>query len=345
MTAYVNQNRNDIDQIIQHLPFSFDGQQVLITGVAGFLGSWLAESILAMGGKVTGIDNFASGTIQAVEHLQSVGKDQFTFLHHDISKPIDFSSPVDYVMHLASRASPFEFVPYPIQIMKSNTLGTMNALGIAKRHGARFLFTSTSEIYGEAQIFPTPETYRGNVNTLGIRGCYDEAKRAGEALCMAYFRQHEIDVRIARIFNTYGPRMRADGLYGRVIPRFMDQALHGRSITIFGDGTQTRSFCYVTDQIEGLLRLCTVPAACGEVMNIGNPMEITIQELANHIIHITDSKSSCVFEPLPPDDPTRRVPDITKARELLEWSPRISLKDGLCRVCDSLQCSQVPAIM
>ena len=329
-----NQNKQDIDQIIHHLPVSFDGKQVLITGVAGFLGSWLAESILAIGGRVIGIDNFASGTIQAVHHLQVIGTDRFTFLNHDISKPIDISSHVDYVMHLASRASPFEFVPYPIQIMKSNTLGTMNALGIAKRHGAQFLFTSTSETYGEAQIFPTPETYRGNVNALGIRGCYDEAKRAGEALCMAYFRQHNIDARIARIFNTYGPRMRADGLYGRVIPRFMDQALHGDPITIFGDGTQTRSFCYVTDQIEGLLRLCTAPAARGEVVNIGNPVEVTIRELADLIVQLTHSQSSYVFEPMPPDDPTRRVPDISKARDLLEWSPRVPLEDGLCRVRD-----------
>jgi len=331
-----NQRTRDIEQIIQCIPHSFDGQRVLITGVAGFLGSWLAESILSLNGQVIGIDNLASGTMEAVQHLKSIGNDRFSFLNHDISKSIDFVTPVDYVMHLASRASPFEFVPYPIQIMKSNTLGTMNALGIAKRHGAHFLFTSTSETYGEASVFPTPETYRGNVNSLGIRGCYDEAKRAGEALCMAYLRQHEIDVRIARIFNTYGPRMRADGLYGRVIPRFMDQAVKGEPITIFGDGTQTRSFCYVTDQIEGLLRLCTIPAARGEVVNIGNPVEITIRELADMIIQLTQSTSSYVFEPMPPDDPTRRVPDITKAKSLLDWNPRVSLEDGLCRFRDAL---------
>ena len=339
MTDTNNQKTQDIEQIVQNIPHSFDGKRVLITGVAGFLGSWLAESILAAGGEIIGIDNFASGTREAVQHLQSIGNERFTFLEHDISKPIDFATPVDYVMHLASRASPFEFVPYPIQIMKSNTLGTMNALGIAKRHGAVFLFTSTSETYGEAQIFPTPETYRGNVNSLGIRGCYDEAKRAGEALCMAYLRQHGVDIRIARIFNTYGPRMRADGLYGRVIPRFMDQALHGEPITIFGEGTQTRSFCYVTDQIEALIRLSTIPAARGEVVNIGNPVEITIRELADIIIQLTNSSSPYVFEPMPPDDPTRRVPDITKAENLLDWSPRVHLEDGLCRVRDALHTS------
>jgi UDP-glucuronate decarboxylase len=330
----------DINQIVSHtkdISHFFDGKHFLITGAAGFLGSWLAESLLVMGGQITGIDNLASGTMDNVNYLKSIGKDRFTFLNHDISQPIDYASSVDYVMHLASRASPFEFVPYPIQIMKSNTLGTMNALGIAKRHGARFLFTSTSETYGEAQVFPTPETYRGNVNALGIRGCYDEAKRAGEALCMAYFRQHAVDVRIARIFNTYGSRMRADGLYGRVIPRFMEQAMTGQPITIFGDGSQTRSFCYVTDQIEGLLRMCTAPAARGEVVNIGNPTEITIRELADLIIRLTDSESSLTFEPMPPDDPTRRVPDIQKARDLLGWNPRVTLEDGLCRIKDNMQ--------
>jgi len=210
----------------------------------------------------------------------------------------------------------------------------MNALGIARKYEARFLFTSTSETYGEAAIFPTPETYRGNVNTLGIRGCYDEAKRAGEAFCMAYFRQHGLDVRIARIFNTYGPRMRSDGHYGRVIPRFIDQAVHNAPITIFGEGKQTRSFCYVTDQITGLLRLAGLPDLAGEVVNIGNPVEWTILDLAHMIIELTGSKSELSYQPMPPDDPTRRVPDITKAREKLGWEPKVELKDGLMKMLE-----------
>jgi len=205
----------------------------------------------------------------------------------------------------------------------------MNALGMAKKSGARFLFTSTSEIYGEAQIFPTPETYRGNVNTLGIRGCYDEAKRAGEAFCMAYHRQHHLDVRMVRIFNTYGPRMRSDGLYGRVIPRFLDQAQKDQPITIFGDGSQTRSFCYVTDQVTGLLKLAGYDGIDGSVINIGNPLEMSVLDLAQKIIEITGSKSSISYHPLPPDDPSRRFPDISKAAEVLKWEPEVDLDYGL----------------
>jgi len=239
---------------------------------------------------------------------------------------------VDLVCHLASRASPLEFEHYPIQILKSNTLGTMHALGIAKKYDSRFLFTSTSEIYGESQIFPTPETYRGNVNTLGIRGCYDEAKRAGEAYCMVYHRQHGLDVRIARLFNTFGPRMRADGHYGRVIPRFLDQASNNLPITIFGDGSQTRSFCYVTDQIIGLLRLAGLSGLEGEVVNIGNPREYSVLELANLIIGLTGSSSSLTHSPLPQDDPMRRLPDITKAKRLLQFEPRVDLDEGLTKM-------------
>jgi UDP-glucuronate decarboxylase len=230
---------------------------------------------------------------------------------------------------MASRASPLEFEKFPIQIMKANTLGTWIALGIAKKNRARLLFTSTSEIYGESQIIPTPETYHGNVNTLGIRGCYDEAKRAGEATCMAYMRQHGVDVRIARIFNTYGPRMRSDGYYGRVVPRFIMQAFHNEPITIFGDGSQTRSFCYVTDQIEGLLRFVAKDNLQGEVINIGNPVELSISDLASLIKKITGSGSKLQYFPLPQDDPHRRCPVITKAHDLLDWSPKVNLETGL----------------
>ena len=249
---------------------SFEDQTVLVTGGAGFLGSWMCEVLIAQNAKVICLDNLASGREQNIEHLKE--NENFSFLRHDISQPVILDTKVDFILHMASRASPLEFEQFPIQIMKANTLGTWIALGIAKKNKARLLFTSTSEIYGESQIIPTPETYHGNVNTLGIRGCYDEAKRAGEATCMAYMRQHGVDVRIVRIFNTYGPRMRADGYYGRVVPRFIMQALRNEPITIFGDGSQTRSFCYVTDQIEGLLRFIAKDGLKGEVINIGNPI-------------------------------------------------------------------------
>ncbi|HWQ66784.1 MAG TPA: UDP-glucuronic acid decarboxylase family protein [Methanospirillum sp.] len=321
----------DIREILSRtrdLPYS--GTRVLITGGAGFLGSTLCEALIESGAAVICVDNFSSGRTENISHLNE--REGFTFQEHDISKPLEISGKIDYIFHLASRASPLEFTEYPIQILKSNTLGTWNALGIAKKHDARVLFTSTSEIYGEAQVFPTPETYRGNVNTLGIRGCYDEAKRAGEAYCMAYHRQHGVDVRIVRIFNTYGPGMRSDGVYGRVIPRFIDQARKGHPITIFGDGSQTRSFCYVTDQIVGLLNLAGRDGLSGEVVNIGNPYEYTVSDLADVIIRLTGSASELIYEPLPQDDPMRRLPDISKAIRLLDFEPRIGLEEGLMRM-------------
>jgi UDP-glucuronate decarboxylase len=306
---------------------SYEKKRVLITGGSGFLGSWICDALIRKGAEVTCLDNYASGRKENTDHLSATPG--FTRVDHDISKPYTPPYPVDLVMHLASRASPFEFDHYPIQILKSNTLGTMNALGIAKKFNARFLFSSTSEIYGEAEVFPTPETYRGNVNTLGIRGCYDEAKRAGEAYCMAYYRQHTLDVRIVRIFNTYGPRMRSDGLYGRVIPRFLHQAMNNLPITIFGDGSQTRSFCYVTDQVTGLLKLAGYDGISGSVINIGNPVEMSVLALAQKIIGITRSRSEISYHPLPPDDPSRRFPDIRKASEVLKWYPKVDLESGL----------------
>ena len=306
---------------------SYENRRVLITGGSGFLGSWLCDVLIRKGAEIICLDNYASGRKENTDHL--LGNSSFTRVDHDISMPYIPEKPVDLVMHLASRASPLEFTDYPIQILKSNTLGTLNALGIAKKSGARFLFTSTSEIYGEAQIFPTPETYRGNVNTLGIRECYDEAKRAGEAFCMAYHRQHHLDVRMVRIFNTYGPRMRSDGLYGRVIPRFLDQAQNNLPITIFGDGSQTRSFCYVTDQVTGLLKLAGYDGIDGSVINIGNPLEMSVLDLARKIIEITGSKSVISYHPLPPDDPQRRFPDISRAAEVLKWEPEVDLDYGL----------------
>ena len=321
----------DIGIILNGLQdISFEGQRVLITGGSGFLGSWMCEALLHKGAEVICLDNYASGRPENTDHLLS--HPDFSRVNHDISKSYIPEKKIDLICHMASRASPLEFEHYPIQILKSNTLGTMQALGIAKRNNARVLFTSTSEIYGEASIFPTPETYRGNVNSLGIRGCYDEAKRAGEAFCMAYYRQHGLNVRISRIFNTYGPRMRSDGHYGRVIPRFFDQALHNRDITIFGDGRQTRSFCYVTDQITGLLRLAGLPGLAGQVINIGNPAEWTVLKLAEMIIDLIHSESKLSFHPMPPDDPTRRVPDISKARAILGWEPLVELQDGLSKI-------------
>ncbi len=308
---------------------SFEDQRILVTGGAGFLGSWMCETLLDLGAYVTCVDNFASGRRENIR--SSLENDRFRFIEHDISIPLPVDTPPDYVFHLASRASPFEFEHYPIQILKANTMGVLVALGIAKKYGAKVLYTSTSEVYGNPGIVPTPESYFGNVNPIGPRGCYDEAKRCGEAYVVAYRRQHKLDTRIARIFNTYGPRIRTDGIYGRVIPRFIDQALSGRPLTVFGDGSQTRSFTYVTDQIEGLLRLAALDAAEGAVINLGNTDEITVLDLAKKVIFACGSVSDLSFQPLPEDDPLRRKPDITKAREILLWQPKVSLEKGLAR--------------
>ena len=304
-------------------------KEILITGGAGFLGSYLCEAFIEASAKVTCLDNFASGLASNVDSLKD--NKNFTFVEHDISKPIYFENKFDLVMHMASRASPFEFDKYPIQILKANTLGIWVALGIAKKHGARFVYTSTSEVYGnpDPKFVPTPETYNGNVNPIGPRGCYDESKRAGEAFVVAYRHQHGIDTRMARIFNTYGPRMRADDIYGRALPRFIDQAQKGEDITVFGDGSQTRSFTYVTDQVEGLLRLAAMDEAAGAVINIGNNKETSILELAEMIKKLTNSTSKITFHPLPEDDPLRRCPDISRAKKILDWTPKVPLEEGL----------------
>ena len=301
--------------------------RVLVTGGAGFLGSWICDALVEQGKKVICVDNLSSGLISNIAHL--VKNDNFQFIQHDISTPIFFDNKIDLILHLASRASPLEFKEFPIQTLKTNTIGTWKALGIAKKHNARVLFTSSSEVYGKATIIPTPEDYNGNVNCIGARSSYDEGKRAGEAMCMAYLRRHDIDVRIARVFNTYGERMRADGFYGRVVPRFVEQALNNKPITVFGNGSQTRSFCYVTDTVAGLLKLAYSEEAKGEVVNIGNDTELTILELANIVKELTKSESEIAFEELPEDDPTRRRPDITKARKLLGWQPKVYLEEGL----------------
>jgi len=323
----------ELDTIRKNLgKISFEDQRVLVTGGAGFLGSWMCQTLLASGAHVTCVDNFASGRKENIQHLME--KERFRFIEHDISTPLPVETRLDYVFHMASRASPFEFEHYPIQILKANTMGVLVALGIAKKHGAKILYTSTSEVYGNPDIVPTPESYYGNVNPIGPRGCYDEAKRCGEAYVMAYRKQHNLDTRIARIFNTYGPRIRMDGIYGRVIPRFISQALNGDPITVFGDGSQTRSFTYVTDQIEGLLRLASLDAARGQVINIGNVNEITVLTLAKKVIKLTGSSSTLSFHPLPEDDPLRRRPDVTRAKQLLEWEPKVPLEKGLVRTIE-----------
>jgi UDP-glucuronate decarboxylase len=292
----------------------------------------MCEFLIDSGASVTCVDNFASGRKENIHALMA--NERFRFIEHDISRSLPVETPVDYVFHMASRASPFEFERYPIEILRANTQGVMIALEIAKKHNARFVFTSTSEVYGNPDIVPTPETYHGNVNPVGLRGCYDEAKRCGEAYVIAYRREHRLNTRIARIFNTYGPRIRMDGIYGRVIPRFIDQALTGKPITVFGDGSQTRSFTYVTDQIEGLLRLAALDDAEGQVINIGNVNEITVLELARKVIALTGSKSALTFHPLPEDDPLRRRPDVTKAKKILDWQPKVPLEKGLGRMIE-----------
>lgn len=322
---------SDIDATIDNLrSINLSGKCVLVTGGAGFLGSWLCHVLTRLNARVICLDNLSSGLQENICHLLDMPN--FEFIKHNITQPISFSQKIDLVMHLASRASPFEFEKFPLEILKANTLGTMLALEIALEYRARFLYTSTSEIYGNPSQVPTPESYRGNVNPIGVRSCYNEGKRCGEAMVMAYHKQYRLDVRIARIFNTYGPRMRGDDIYGRVVPRFIDQALNGEAITIFGTGKQTRSFCYITDQIGGLLRLACLLLDRDRVINIGNNHEASIMELADIIRRLTGSSSGTEFQPLPEDDPTRRCPDITKAQEVLGWKPKVNLENGLSKM-------------
>jgi dTDP-glucose 4,6-dehydratase len=296
----------------------------VVTGGAGFLGSHLCEALLRDGYRVTCVDNLETGSLQNVEHLRG---DDFVFMNHDITRHLEIAEPVDYVYHLASPASPIDYLRLPLATLKVGSYGTHNALGLAKWKRARFLISSTSEVYGDPLIHPQPETYWGNVNPIGPRGVYDEAKRYAEALTMAYHRQQGVDTCIVRIFNTYGPRMRPHD--GRAIPTFVRQALANEPLTVFGDGSQTRSFCYVDDLVRGLVAL----AQSGEHLpvNIGNPAEYTLLELAQKIIEVTGATSEIVFEALPVDDPKVRQPDITRARQLLGWEPQVSLEDGLRR--------------
>ena len=299
--------------------------RVVVTGGAGFLGSHVCELLLDRGDEVVAIDNLCTSTVDNVDHL--MGRDGFRFLRHDVSQYVHVPGEVDAVMHLASPASPIDYLGLPIATLKVGSLGTLNTLGLAKDKGARYLFASTSEVYGDPAIHPQPEGYWGHVNPIGVRSVYDEAKRFGEAVTMAYHREHGIDVRISRTFNTYGPRMRPDD--GRVVSNFIVQALAGKPLTIYGDGSQTRSFCYVDDQVRGLVALLDSDHV-GPV-NIGNPDEFTVLELAVAVLDLTGSASELVFKPLPQDDPTRRRPDISLAAEVMGWKPEISLKEGLTR--------------
>lgn len=298
-------------------------ETVLITGGAGFIGSHLAERLLADGHKVIVLDNLVTGSSENIKHL--LDSPRFKFINHNVSEYIDISERLDWVMHFASPASPVDFDKLAIPILKVGSLGTHNALGLALEKKAKFFLASTSEVYGDPEIHPQPETYYGHVNPIGPRGVYDESKRFAEAITMAYHRKHGIDTRIVRIFNTYGPRMRADD--GRVVCTFITEALRDEPITINGDGTQTRSFQYVSDLVEGIVKLMAVDFH--EPVNIGNPNEFTMLELAQKVIDMTHSKSNFKYLPLQQDDPKRRKPDITRARELLGWEPKISLDEGL----------------
>lgn len=298
-------------------------KKVLITGAAGFLGSHLCDRFIKEGYSVVGMDNLITGDIENIEHLFSL-KD-FEFHHHDVTKFVHISGKLDYILHFASPASPIDYLKIPIQTLKVGAMGTHNLLGLAKEKNARMLIASTSEVYGDPTVHPQTEEYWGNVNPVGPRGVYDEAKRYQEAITMAYHTYHKLETRIIRIFNTYGPRMRLND--GRVLPAFIGQALRGEDLTIFGDGSQTRSFCYVDDLVEGIYRLLLSDYA-GPV-NIGNPSEITIKEFAEEIIALTGTGQKIVYVPLPTDDPKQRQPDITKARTLLGWEPKVSRKEGL----------------
>ncbi len=295
----------------------------VVTGGAGFLGSHLCDRLLAEGMKVVCIDNLLTGNLNNISHL--FGNENFSFVKHDITNFIHVSGKVDYILHFASPASPIDYLKLPIQTLKVGSLGTHKVLGLAKEKNARILLASTSEVYGDPEIHPQEETYWGNVNPIGPRGVYDEAKRFAEAITMAYHRYHGVETRIVRIFNTYGPRMRLDD--GRALPAFVGQALRGEDLTVFGDGSQTRSFCYVSDLVDGIFRLLLSDEV--EPVNIGNPSEITIKQFAEEVLKIMDSKSKIVYQPLPQDDPKVRQPNIEKAQKILGWQPKVDRSEGL----------------
>lgn len=305
--------------------------RILITGGAGFLGSHLCDRFIAEGNEVICMDNLITGSTENIAHL--LGNEKFKFIHHDVTNYIYISGELDYILHFASPASPIDYLKLPIQTLKVGSLGTHNTLGLAKAKNARFLLASTSETYGDPAIHPQPETYWGNVNPVGYRGVYDEAKRFAEAMTMAYHRYHNVETRIVRIFNTYGPRMRL--VDGRAIPNFITQALKNEAVTVYGNGLQTRSVCYVDDLVEGIYRLLLSDEI--EPVNIGNPDELTMYDLAKEIIELTNSKSEIIHEELPSDDPKVRQPDITKAKTLLNWEPKINRLEGLKKTIEDFR--------
>ena len=302
-------------------------ERVLITGAAGFIGSHLVDYLLERNYEVIGMDNFITGSKSNLEHINNPA---FSFVEHDVTEEIVVEGPLDYILHFSSPASPIDYLELPIQTLKVGSLGTHKTLGLALAKGARFLLASTSEVYGDPLVHPQKEDYWGNVNPIGPRGVYDEAKRFAEAMSTAYHRYHGVDVKIARIFNTYGPRMRVHD--GRAIPAFISQSLQGEPLSVFGDGSQTRSFCYISDLVEGLIRL--VRSDFNEPVNLGNPTEMTILQLAEAIKTITGSAADIAYKPLPVDDPRVRQPDITRARTILNWEPAVSLDEGLSRTVD-----------
>jgi dTDP-glucose 4,6-dehydratase len=302
--------------------------RILLTGGAGFIGSHLSERLLDLGHQVRCMDNLITGRMENIAHL--LDNRNFEFIKHDVTKYIDLKGKIDYVLHFASPASPIDYLDHPIKTLKVGSLGTHNSLGVAKEYGAGFLLASTSEVYGDPLVNPQPETYWGNVNPIGPRGVYDEAKRFGEAITLAYHRAHGIDTKIVRIFNTYGERMRNHD--GRVVPNFIDQALKGEPLTVYGDGSQTRSFCYVSDLIDGIIKL--MGSSLNEPVNLGNPLEMSVLDFAKKIKEITGRKSEIVYKDLPVNDPRVRRPDITKAKKELGWEPKVGLEEGLKRTIE-----------
>jgi len=326
----------DIQKILRRIKSdTFEGSNILITGGGGFIGSYLCDTLVKTGANVTCLDNFSTGLVENVDHLEKMKN--FRMIKEDVSN-FEGDKSYDFVLHFASRASPEEYQLNPVKTLLANSHGSYRMLELARKHDSKILFASSSEVYGDAKVIPTPESYWGNVNPVGVRSCYDEGKRFGEALFMAYHREYKLDTRIVRIYNTYGPRLRADGAHARALSRFVLQAYKSEDLTVYGDGTQTRSFCYITDTIVGIILLLSSPKCRGEVVNIGNPDEIRILDLAKKVREIVGSKSKITYLPLPKDDPRRRLPEISKAKELLRWHPRINLEAGLqrtiARVCD-----------
>jgi UDP-glucuronate decarboxylase len=321
--------KQDIDRIKSAVKGEgFKGKKVLVTGGAGFIGSWLCDILVDFGVNVTALDDLSTGRMKNIDHLCK--NSSFKFVNSDVCK-FESSEKFTFILHMAGHASPDEYQTHPIETLQTSALGTFAMAELARKNDATLLFASTSETYGDTEVIPTPETYWGKVNPIGPRSCYDEGKRFAEALLMAYSKQYGLDVRVPRIFNSYGPRLREDGLYGRAMSRFIVQALTNQPITVYGDGKQTRSFCYITDTVTGLILLATNPKAKGEVVNIGNAQEKTILELATKIKEVTKCKSEVTFHPLPKDDPKRRCPDTTKLEKLVSWKPNVTFEDGLKR--------------